>query len=61
MPANRPPDSLAEILVLARLYASEEETGELVGWIALRKGRSQAARGLSVVPERAMGRPSERG
>ena len=37
--------SVQEIVALARLYASEGEVRELVGWLALRKGRAQALAG----------------
>lgn len=39
------PESLVEILTLARLYLSEREAGRLVVWLAHRQGRSPALAG----------------
>ena len=46
-----PPDHVAELLRLARLYVSEDDAERLVGWLAWRTGRDPAPVGALPVIE----------
>jgi hypothetical protein len=47
-----PPDHVAELLRLARLYVCEDDAERLVGWLAWRTGRDPASvRPLPVIDQ----------
>jgi hypothetical protein len=47
-----PPDHVAELLRLARLYVCEDDAERLVGWLAWRTGHDPApVRGMAVIDQ----------